>query len=65
MTTARKIEARFRGRLGGKVHALLPFGFTPEAVAERLEPGRAVGNANLVSFQYRQGSSDGQVRRGA
>ena len=64
MTTARKIEARFRGRLGGKVHALLPFGFTPEAVAE-LAPGRAVGNANLVSFQYRQGSSDGQVRRGA
>jgi hypothetical protein len=119
VTTPRKIEARFRGRLVGKVHryreetlretlrrcardlghvplviefehwrqrelelaksrgeqlflpsdspyrrrwgswedALLHLGFTPEAVAERLEPGRAIGSANLLPFQYRRGQT--------
>jgi hypothetical protein len=115
VTTPRKIEARFRGRLVGKVHryreetlretlercaadlghvpliiefehwrqreielakaqgrdlflpsdspyrrrwesweaALLHFGFTPEAIAERLEPGREWSNGSLEQFQFR------------
>jgi hypothetical protein len=114
VTTSRKIEARFRGRLVGKVHryreetlretlqrcaadlghvpliiefehwrqreielakaqgrdlflpsdspyrrrwrsweeALLHFGFTPEAIAERLEPGRERSNGSLERFQF-------------
>jgi hypothetical protein len=32
--------------------ALLHFGFTPEAIAERLEPGRERSNDSLARFQY-------------
>jgi Homing endonuclease associated repeat len=48
-------DSPYRRRFGTWETALLYFGFTPEAVAERLEPGRALGNANLVPFKYRPG----------
>lgn len=50
-------DSPYRRRFGTWEDALLHFGFTPESVAERLEPGRAIGDANLVPFQYRLGQS--------
>lgn len=50
-------DSPYRRRFGTWEEALLYFGFTPEAVAERLEPGRELGNANLVPFQYRSGQA--------
>lgn len=44
----------YRRRWGTWERALLYFGFTPEAIAERLAPGRAKGDANLVPFQVRR-----------
>lgn len=43
-------DSPYRRRWGTWEDALLHFGFAPEAIAERLEPGRAIGNANLIPF---------------
>jgi Homing endonuclease associated repeat len=46
-------DSPYRRRWGCWENALLHFGFTPEAVAERLEPGRERSNESLTQFQYR------------
>jgi hypothetical protein len=46
-------DSPYRRRWGSWQDALLHFGFTPEAVAERLESGREHSNDSLERFQYR------------
>lgn len=43
----------YRRRWGTWERALLHFGFAPEAVAERLEPGRERSNESRARFQFR------------
>jgi hypothetical protein len=50
-------DSPYRRRWGTWEEALIHFGFPPEEIAERLEPGRKVGNANLTPFQYRDGQA--------
>jgi hypothetical protein len=45
-------DSPYRRRWGSWENALLHFGFTPEAIAERLEPGRERSNDSLARFQY-------------
>jgi len=54
----------YRRRWGTWERALLHFGFTPEAINERLEPGRAKGDANLVPFQVRRDLTLTEAGRG-
>jgi hypothetical protein len=49
-------DSPYRRRWGSWQDALLHLGFTPEAIAERLEPGRRHSNESLKRFQF--GSSD-------
>ena len=46
-------DSPYRRRWGTWEGALLHFGYDPSDVYARLEPGRAVGNANLTPFHYR------------
>ena len=46
-------DSPYRRRFGTWENALLHFGFTPEAVAERLEPSRTRSNESLAQFQFR------------
>lgn len=46
-------DSPYRRRWGSWEDALLHFGFTPEAVAERLEPGRERSNQSLRRFQFK------------
>jgi hypothetical protein len=50
-------DSPYRRRWGTWERALLHFGFAPEAIAERLEPGRECGNANLTPYHYRPDAS--------
>lgn len=45
-------DSPYRRRWGSWEEALLHFGFTPEAIAERLEPGRQQSNESLKRFQF-------------
>jgi hypothetical protein len=45
-------DSPYRRRWGNWENALLHCGFTPEAVAERLEAGRERSNDSLARFQY-------------
>jgi hypothetical protein len=49
-------DSPYRRRWGSWEAALLHFGFTPEAVAERLESGRERANDSLSRFQFRASS---------
>lgn len=44
----------YRRRFGTWERALLHFGFTPEAVAERLEPGRERSAVSRTQYRYRR-----------
>jgi hypothetical protein len=46
-------DSPYRRRWGSWEQALLHFGFTPEALAERFEAGRERSNDSLTRFQYR------------
>lgn len=46
-------DSPYRRRWGSWEEALLHLGFTPEAVAERLESGRERSNGSLEQFQFR------------
>ncbi len=45
-------DSPYRRRWGSWERALLHFGFTTEAIAERLEPGRQQSNESLERFQF-------------
>jgi hypothetical protein len=45
-------DSPYRRRWGGWEQALLHFGFTPAAIADRLEPGRERSNESLSHFRY-------------
>ncbi len=45
-------DSPYRRRWGSWEQALLHFGFTPEAIAERLEPGRSRSNESLEQFRF-------------
>jgi hypothetical protein len=57
-------DSPYRRRWGSWEEALLHCGFTPEAIAERLEPGRERSDQSLKRFQFLSAPSDADEKAG-